>query len=83
MTVMKQKTNYYTSRLGPTVLVPLEVHLLTSARETLVESLESTTLLEELEWHTTAMMCEWVVLLTARRVVWIIAIVIALSKFYI
>lgn len=67
----------------PRVLVPLEVHLLSAAWETLVKSLESATLLEELEWHTTAVVSKWVVLLTACWVIWIIAIVVALSKFYI
>lgn len=66
----------------PEVLVPLEVHLLSAAWETLVKSLESATLLEELEWHTTAVVSKWVVLLSACWVIWIIAIVIALSKFY-
>lgn len=66
----------------PTVLVPLEVHLLSAAWETLVKSLESATLLEELEWHTTAVVSKWVVLLTACWIIWIIAIVVALSKFY-
>lgn len=67
----------------PRVLIPLEVHLLSAAWETLVKSLESATLLEELEWHTTAVVSKWVVLLTACWVIWIIAIVVALSKFYI
>jgi hypothetical protein len=44
----------------------------------------SSLLLEELEWITpSTMMCEWILLLTSMRVVWIIAIVISLSQCYI
>jgi hypothetical protein len=63
------------SKLPPDLLPTTTWELETTS---LVEKPASSTLLVELEWHAATMMSEWVLLLTAVRVIGIISVIVSL-----